>query len=72
MKLHSQMKNDVLRALAEHILSSLDELTDVPLGGDFIHDQKYAYVECLELLQSLANPSELHIDFVIEEKYPLE
>ena len=72
MKLHSQMKNDVLRTLTEHILSSLDELTDVPLGGDFILDQKYAYVECLELLQSLANPSELHIDFVIEEKYPLE
>mgnify|MGYP005785885017 FL=1 len=72
MKLHSQMKNDVLRALAEHILSSLDELTDVPLGGDFILGQKYAYVECLELLQCLASPSELHIDFVIEDKYPLE
>lgn len=72
MKLHSQMKNDVLRALAEHILSSLDELTDVPLGGDFILGQKYAYVECLELLQRLASPSELHIDFVIEDKYPLE
>lgn len=72
MKLHSQMKNDVLRALAEHILSSLDELTDVPLGGDFILGQKYAYVECLELLQYLADPSELHIDFAIEDKYPLE
>ena len=72
MKLHSQMKNDVLRALAEHILSSLDELTDVPLGGDFILGQKYAYVECLELLQRLVVPSELHIDFAIEDKYPLE
>ena len=72
MKLHSQMKNDVLRALAEHILSSLDELTDVPLGGDFILDQKYAYVECLELLQRLVVPSELHNDFAIEDKYPLD
>lgn len=66
------MKNDVLRALVEHILSSLDELTDATLGGDFILGQKYAYVECLELLQRLASPSELHIDFVIEDKYPLE
>ena len=72
MKLHSQMSNDVLRTLAEHILSSLDELTAAALGGDFILGQKYAYVECLELLQRLASPSELHIDFVIEDKYPLE
>ena len=46
--------------------------TAAALGGDFIRGQKYAYVECLELLQSLADPSELHIDFVIEDKYPLE
>lgn len=46
--------------------------TDAALGGDFILGQKYAYVECLELLQRLASPSELHIDFVVEEKYPLE
>lgn len=72
MKLHLQEKNDVLRALAEHILSSLDELTDAALEGDFILGQKYAYVECLELLQRLVVPSELHIDFVIEDKYPLE
>lgn len=72
MKLHLQEKNDVLRALAEHILSSLDELTDAALEGDFILGQKYAYVECLELLQRLANPSELHIDFAIEDKYPLK
>lgn len=72
MKLHSQMRNDVLRALVEHIVLSLDELSDAALGGDFILGQKYAYVECLELLQYLAGPSELHIDFVIEEKYPLE
>ena len=46
--------------------------TAAALGGDFILGQKYAYVECLELLQSLADPSELHIDFVIEDKYPQE
>lgn len=72
MKLHSQMRNDVLRTLTEHILSSLDELTAAALEGDFILGQKYAYVECLELLQRLVVPSELHIDFVIEDKYPLE
>ena len=41
-------------------------------GGDFILGQKYAYVECLELLQRLVVPSELYIDFAIEDKYPLE
>lgn len=48
--------------------------TAAALGGgrDFILGQKYAYVECLELLQRLVVPSELHIDFVIEDKYPLE
>ena len=45
---------------------------DAARGGDFILGKKYAYVECLELLQSLVDPSELHIDFVIEDKYPLE
>ena len=41
-------------------------------GGGFILGQKYAYVECLELLQRLVVPSELYIDFAIEDKYPLE
>ena len=36
-------------------------------GRDFILGPKYAYAEWLELLQSLAAPSELHIDFVLEE-----
>lgn len=46
--------------------------TAAVLGGDFILGQKYAYVECLELLQRFVVPSELHIDFAIEDKYPLE
>lgn len=41
-------------------------------GRDFILGPQYAYAECLELLQSLAAPSELHTDFVLEEKYPPE
>ena len=41
-------------------------------GGDFILGQKYAYVECLELLQRLVVPSELYIDFAIADKYPPE
>ena len=45
---------------------------DAARGGDFILGKKYAYVECLELLQSLVDPSELHIDIVLEDKYPLE
>ena len=72
MKLQLRKINNNLLLLIDHILSSLDELKNGCPGDDFILGQKYAYVECLELLQRLASPSELHIDFAIEDKYPLE
>lgn len=72
MKRQSQKTNNILLSLVDHILFSLNELQHDNLSDNFILGQKYAYVECLELLQNLAGPSALHIEFVIENKYPLE
>ena len=72
MKRQSQKTNNILLSLVDHILFSLNELQHDYLSDNFILGQKYAYVECLELLQNLADPSALHIEFVIENKYPLE
>lgn len=72
MRQQSRKTNNILSLLINHILSSLDELKSGYPGDDFVLGQKYAYVECLELLQSLADSSALHIDFSIENKYPLE
>lgn len=71
MKLQLRKINNNLLLLIDHILSSLDELKNGCPGDDFILGQKYAYVECLELLQNLTNSSALHIDFKIENKYPI-
>ena len=72
MRRQSRKINNILSLLTDHILSSLDELKSGCPGDDFVLGQKYAYVECLELLQSLTDSSALHIDFTIENKYPLE
>lgn len=71
MKQPSRKTYNILSSLVNHIFLTLDELESVYPSDDFILGQKYAYVECLELLQSLADSSALHIDFVIENKYPL-
>ena len=42
----------------------------VRLKNDFIYNVMIH--AAFWLLQCLAGPSELHIDFVIEDKYPLE
>lgn len=68
MKLQSQKKPDVLNKLVKHILSSLDELRRCKPADDFIIGQRYAYADCLELLQALC----CCIDFDIEKRYPLE
>lgn len=68
MKLQSLKKNDVLSKLVKHILSSLDELRRCKPADDFIIGQRYAYADCLELLQSFSRC----IDFDIEKRYPLE
>lgn len=68
MKLQSQKKPDVLNKLVKHILSSLDELRCCKPADDFIIGQRYAYADCLELLQSFSRC----IDFDIEKRYPLE
>lgn len=68
MKLQSQREPDVLNKLVKHILSSLDELQCRNPADDFIIGQRYAYVDCLELLQLFTRC----FDFDIEKRYPLE
>lgn len=68
MKLQSRKNPDVLNKLVKHILSSLDELRCCKPADDFIIGQRYAYADCLELLQSFNRC----IDFDIEKRYPLE
>ena len=68
MKLQSRKKPDILNKLVKHILSSLDELRCCKPADDFVIGQRYAYADCLELLQSFS----LCIDFDIEKCYPLE
>lgn len=68
MKLQSRKKPDILNKLVKHILSSLDELRCCKPADDFIIGQRYAYADCLELLQSFCRS----IDFDIEKRYPLE
>lgn len=72
MRSRSRKINNILSLLVDHILSSLDELKSGNSGDDFILGQKYAYIECLELLQYLSAPFALRVDFDIENKYPLE
>ncbi len=50
MRQQSRKTNNILSLLINHILSSLDELKSGYPGDDFVLGQKYAYVECLELL----------------------
>ena len=57
----------VIAALVAYITRSLDELNMQPLS-DFDHGQKSAFVECLEVLQSLGVAL---LDYAIETRYPV-
>ena len=57
----------VIAALVAYITRSLDELNMQPLS-DFDHGQKSAFVECLEVLQSLGVDL---LDYAIETRYPV-
>ena len=45
--------------------------TECPLSDDFLLGQAYAYVECLEILQTCAQLRTLGLDYDIESRYPL-
>ena len=39
--------------------------------ASFIHGEKTAYVDCLEMLQNLDNNCEFGLDFDIEKRYEI-
>ena len=58
----------LLLSLIEYITTALNELNALPLS-DFDYGQKSAFVECLEVLQSLG-PRRL-LDYDIERRSPV-
>ncbi|MBQ4049500.1 MAG: hypothetical protein IJD07_02485 [Clostridia bacterium] len=54
------------------ILDRLRELYDCnAYNYDFVHGQKTAYVECLEIIQLYDKSSPPMLPFDIEEKFPI-
>ena len=62
---------------AEGILEYLIELLEYYLKelngmeGDFFTGEKYAYVECLEIMQEWEKANKFGLDYMIEERFPL-
>ncbi|MCD7724580.1 MAG: hypothetical protein LUI12_03360 [Clostridiales bacterium] len=64
---------EMIKAIKEHIELSLSELVDG--SGDFNEGQRYAYVDTLEMVQSVLGKEErdaIGLDFSVEEVYPLK
>ena len=72
MNSSSRKPNKTLHKLISHILFSLDELQNCDSENNFILGQKYALVECLQILQTLTIPKTLILNFDIEKRYPLD
>ena len=70
MNSSSRKPNKILHKLISHILFSLDELQSCNPGNSFIAGQKYALVECLQILQALTSPKTLILNFDIENNHP--
>lgn len=60
----------IIVKLAEHLLTSLDELTQNRTGTDFSEGEITAYAECLELLSESKKLKRYNLT-EIEKKYPL-
>ena len=56
-------------SLIDMLISNLEEINSVPLTNDFVLGEKTAYVDCLEMIQSLKTNKKLN--FVIQQKFPL-
>lgn len=66
--------DETLKYLIGVVKDRLEELYGVlPYGADarFIHGEKTAYVECLEIMQLWDHSAQHGLDGVIEEVYPI-
>ena len=59
----------ILNYLIELLEGYLIEIND--LEGDFSIGEKYAYVECLEIIQKWEKAGEAGLNYDIEERFPV-
>lgn len=57
---------EYLIGLLEYYLKELNSIE-----GDFFVGEKYAYVECLEIIQEWEMANKLGLDYNIEERFPI-
>ena len=57
-----------VKYVIEYAEMTLDELSDC--HDDFAIGEKYAWVECLEILQTFKCAKKLGLDYNIEERFP--
>lgn len=63
--------NGTAKLIILSVTEALDELySSEPCGGEFLLGQKYAFVECLEILQNFF-PDLFPPEYDVEKKYPL-
>ncbi len=59
---------DMIHFFQEY-LDAINDYNDVDM--DFLEGEKFAYVECLEMIQEWEKADEYGLDYDIEEKYPV-
>lgn len=68
-------EDEIMEELAELILTNLEELYqpgEHSESEEFIDGEKYAYVECLEVLQKWSKAKFYGLNFDAEQRYPLK
>lgn len=69
------MKNKSAQEVLEDLVGLLEEHLRVLSMGEaknqFLCGEKYAYVECLEVIQSWGRAADFGLDYDIEERFPL-
>lgn len=59
----------ILRYLIELLEDYLLEIND--MDGDFSIGEKYAYIECLEIIQKWEKAGEAGLNYDIEKRFPI-
>ena len=73
-KIHYEKSKKILEPNKQNLTTKQELATKHILNSDFIYGQKTAYIECLEIIQSLLDKEQhdkYDIDFVIENIFTL-
>ena len=60
----------ILQSMIQLLIAYLEELSECE--KDFEYGEKVAYTECLEWIQNWRKADKYGLDFVVEQKYPLD